>query len=183
MPDPLDQLPPKPAPAAAPPAPVDDAGAQALTEALGSSFKLVKWLLALLVGAFLITGRFTVESNQVALILRFGKPVGEGEAQLLKPGWHWKFPPPIDEIVTIPVGESHMAASTTGWFATTPELEAAGKEPPARGSLQPGAALSPASTGLPTMVVIRRSASISRFVTRLISSRLTFSISAFRLST
>src|SRR5204862_3386405 len=38
-----------------------------------------------------------------------------------------------------PVGESHTAVSTTGWFATTPELEAAGKEPPARPSLQPGA--------------------------------------------
>ncbi|HEY6169058.1 MAG TPA: SPFH domain-containing protein, partial [Verrucomicrobiae bacterium] len=31
------------------------------------------------------------------------------------------------------------AISTVGWFATTPELEAAGKEPPPRESLQPGA--------------------------------------------
>ena len=121
------------------PAPVDDAGSQALTEALSSSFKLVKWLLAVLVAAFFLTGTFTVEPNQVAVVLRFGKPRGEGETQLLKPGWHWKLPAPIDEVVTIPVGESRSAISTVGWFATTPDLEAAGKEPPPRESLQPGA--------------------------------------------
>lgn len=118
---------------------VDEAGSRALTEALSSSFALVKWLLLALVAAFLITGRFTVESNEVAVVLRFGRAVGEGESQLLKPGWHWKLPAPIDEVVKIPIGQSHPAVSTAGWYATTPELEAAGKEPPARGSLQPGA--------------------------------------------
>jgi len=135
MPEQTKQLEPKPGP----PASVDEAGSQALTDALHSSFKLVKWLFVVLVAAFFLTGTFTVEPNQMAVVLRFGKPVGEGEAQLLKPGWHWKFPAPIDEVVTIPVGQSHTVVSSTGWFATSPELEAAGKEPPARPSLQPGA--------------------------------------------
>ena len=135
MPEPTQQREPTPPP----PSSVDEAGSQALTEALRSSLGLVKWLIAALVVGFLITGRVTVESNQVAVILRFGKPVGEGEARLLKPGWHWKFPAPIEKVEFIPVGQSHSVLSTAGWYATSPELEAAGKEPPARPSLQPGA--------------------------------------------
>lgn len=140
MPTPLDQLPPKPAPPASAPerAPVEDAGAQALTEALASSLKLVRWLLAGMLVIFIFTGVFTVPPDEMAVLLRFGKPVGEGEARLLKPGLHWKFPPPIDERVRLEVGRSHTVVSTTGWFATTPELEAAGKEPAPRPSLIPG---------------------------------------------
>ena len=135
MPDPIKQLEAKPD---ADVVPIDDAGAQALAEALGSGFKIVRWLLLVLVVIFFATGMFIVEPNEVAVILRFGKPVGTGAEQLLKPGWHWAFPKPIDEPVKIPIGQSHTAISTTGWFATTPELEATGKEPPARESLQPG---------------------------------------------
>jgi len=116
---------------------VDDAGTQALSEALRSSFGIVKLLMAILVAVFLGTGMFTVQPNEVAVLLRFGKPVGEGAAQLLKPGWHWAFPAPIDEVVRIPVGQSHTIVSSVGWYATTPELEAGGKEPPARPSLIP----------------------------------------------
>jgi membrane protease subunit HflK len=140
MSSPLEQLPTKPAPTAPAPerVPVEDAGAQALTEALASSLKLVRWLLGGMLGIFIFTGVFTVPPDELAVLLRFGKPVGEGEARLLKPGLHWKFPPPIDERVRLEVGRSHTVVSTTGWFATTPELEAAGKEPTPRLSLIPG---------------------------------------------
>lgn len=135
-----DYLNPKPLPApAAALAPSDDAGTQALSEALHSSFEIVKLLMGLLVVVFLGTGMFTVQPNEMAVKLRFGRPVGDGAEQLLKPGIHWAFPPPVDEVVRIPVGQSHTAVSTAGWYATTPELEATGKEPPARPSLQPGA--------------------------------------------
>ena len=50
--------------------------AQALAEALGSGFKIVRWLLLVLVVVFFATGMFIVEPNEVAVILRFGKPVG-----------------------------------------------------------------------------------------------------------
>ncbi len=117
---------------------LEDAGTQALAEALGSSFRIVKWLMAGLALVFLFSGMFVVEPNQVAVLLRFGRPVGAGGEQLLRPGWHWSFPRPIDEIVRIPIGESHTITSSVGWYATTPELEAAGKEPEARESLAPG---------------------------------------------
>lgn len=70
--------------------------------------------------------------------MRFGKPVGTGSQQLLKPGLHWSSPFPIDEIVRIPVGQSHSVSSTIGWYATTPALEATGKEPLLRNALLPG---------------------------------------------
>jgi membrane protease subunit HflK len=140
MPAPLDQLPRPPAPPPAPPQrpPDEDAGTQALTEALGSSLKLVRWLLVGMVILFISSGVFIVPPDQVVILLRFGRPVGEGEARLLKPGLHWRFPPPVDELVPIEIGRSHTAVSTAGWYATTPELEAAGQEPPARPSLIPG---------------------------------------------
>src|SRR5881394_2415082 len=98
---------PKPPGATEPPRGVEDAGAQALSEALRSSFDIVKFLMAALVIAFIFSGVFTVKPNQVAVKLRLGKPVGAGAGQLLKPGLHWKLPYPIDDVVAIPVGESH----------------------------------------------------------------------------
>src|SRR5436190_353123 len=67
---------------------VEDAGTQALSDALRSSFAIVKVLMFVLVLAFLGSGIFTVSSQDRAMILRFGKPVGAGADQLLGPGLH-----------------------------------------------------------------------------------------------
>jgi modulator of FtsH protease HflK len=124
-----------PPPAATPPPPhdhraVEDAGTQALSEALRSSFTIVRFLMLVLVAAFLLSGVFTIEPNQVAVLLRFGRPVGVGDQQLLQPGLHWKFPYPIDEVVTVPVGEVRTLRSTAGWYYMTPEEEIAGGKNP-----------------------------------------------------
>lgn len=116
----------------------DDVATQALAEALHSSFKIVKVLMVVLVAVFFGSGMFTVEPNEVAVKLRFGQPVGTGPARLLGPGWHWAWPYPIDEVVKIPVGQTHTVTSTSGWYATTPDMEAAGQEPPPRPSMMPG---------------------------------------------
>jgi modulator of FtsH protease HflK len=133
----------KPAPAATPDPladrAVEDAGTQALSDALRSSFAIVKVLMVVLVLAFLGSGIFTVSSQERAMILRFGKPVGVGADQLLGPGLHWSWPAPIDEIVRIPISEYQVARSTAGWYATTPEAEAANAEPGPNPSLSPGA--------------------------------------------
>jgi membrane protease subunit HflK len=120
------------------PAAIEDAGAQALAEALRSSFNLIKLVMVLLVGAFIASGLFTVKPNQVAVKLRFGRPVGVGREQLLQPGLHWKLPYPIDEVVYIPVGETHTLTSTAGWYAVTPEEEASGQTPSPLPYLRPG---------------------------------------------
>jgi modulator of FtsH protease HflK len=130
---------PPPSPTPGPPAHVEDAGTQALADALRSSFFLVKVFMIGLVVAFLISGVFTVHPNQVAVTLRFGKPVGMTlEQQLKQPGLHWKFPYPIDEIVRIPVGESRTLTSSVGWYYVSPAEEAAGLEPQRLPYLRPG---------------------------------------------
>jgi modulator of FtsH protease HflK len=118
-----------------------DAGSQALTEALRSSFAIVRFVMFLLVLVFLASGFFKVEPNERAMILRFGKPLGVGEKALLGPGLHWSYPYPIDEIVKVSVTGIQKVNSTVGWYAVTPEQELAGTEPP------PGPSLNPAIDG------------------------------------
>jgi membrane protease subunit HflK len=116
---------------------VEEAGSRALADALRSSFVIVKILMVGLVILFFFSGIFTVPSQERAIVLRFGKPVGAGEDQLLGPGLHWSFPSPIDEVVRIPIGEIQTVTSTAGWYQTTPEQEAAGNEQPSYGTLNP----------------------------------------------
>jgi membrane protease subunit HflK len=123
---------------AIPDAPMEDAGAKALADALASSFKFVKALMIILVLIFLGSGIFTVNPNEVALVLRFGKPVGSGSDQILAQGLHWSFPYPVDEIVRIPIGESRTIDATNCWYRITPDMEVSGALPMALASLQPG---------------------------------------------
>ena len=124
----------KPNPPAGPPTTAgrpevtEDAGFQALSDALGSSFVIVKFIMVILVVVFLGSGFFTVSSQERAVVLRFGKPVGVGEAQLLQPGAHFAFPYPIDEVVRIPFTTFQTVSSTMGWYATSLEAEVSGNE-------------------------------------------------------
>ena len=121
-----------------PPVTPDDAGSQALAEALRSSFVIVQFVMWALVILFFCSGFFTVGPQEKAMILRFGKPVGEGPKVLLGAGLHWSFPYPIDEVVKIPITEIQKVSSTVGWFAVTPEQELSGNVPPPGPSLVPG---------------------------------------------
>jgi len=116
----------------------EDASAQALSEALRSSFNIVKFLMGVLIVAFILSGVFTVKPNQVAIKLRFGRAVGVGAEQLLKPGLHWKLPYPVHDVVFVPVGESHTVVSTAGWYPQTPAEAASGQKPSPQGMLRPG---------------------------------------------
>jgi len=119
------------------PEPREDASSRALAEAMRSSFAVVKLVIWALVIVFLISGFFTVGSQEKAVILRFGKPVGEGEKALLSAGLHWAFPKPIDEIVRIPITEIQSVTSTIGWYYLTREQEVTQNEPEAGRSLNP----------------------------------------------
>src|SRR3954454_5548206 len=111
-----------------PPAPElpEDSGSQALSEALRSSFRIVQVVMGLLVVVFLCSGIFQVGPQEKAVVLRFGKPLGEGTNALLSAGLHWSFPAPIDEVVKIPITQQQIVKSTVGWYFTTPEMEVAG---------------------------------------------------------
>jgi membrane protease subunit HflK len=127
-----------PGPPTPPPISAADAGSQALSEALRSSFAIVKAVMVLLLLVFLASGFFTVGPQERAIKLRLGKPVGEGEKALLLPGLHWSYPYPIDEYVKVSISGIQKVTSTVGWYAITPEQELAGTEPPMGGGLYPG---------------------------------------------
>ena len=107
---------------------MQDASSQALAEALKSSFVIVKIAMFALVVIIFAAGFFTVGPQEKAIILRFGKPVGDGPQMLLGAGLHWSLPYPMDEVVRIPITEIQKVTSTAGWFATTPEAELAGTD-------------------------------------------------------
>jgi membrane protease subunit HflK len=125
-----------PEPVLPPETPVD-AGSQALAEALRSSFAIVKFVMVLLLLVFLASGFFTVGPQERAIILRFGRPLGEGESALLGPGLHWSFPYPIDENIKVSIAGLQHVSSTVGWYAVTPEQMLAGIEPMAGPTLNP----------------------------------------------
>ncbi len=121
----------------APPETVD-AGSQALNEALRSSFAIVQFVMFILIVVFILSGTFQVGPQERAIILRLGKPVGEGQKALLGPGLHFGWPPPIDEVRKVSISGVQQVRSTIGWYATTPEQELAGTEPMIAGnSLNP----------------------------------------------
>lgn len=114
-----------------------DAGSQALSEALGSSFTIVKIVMWLMVFAFVCSGFFEVGPQEKAVILRFGTPVGQGEKALRGAGLHWSLPYPIDEIVRIPISQIQKVQSDNGWYYETPDEELSGEIPPAGPDLNP----------------------------------------------
>lgn len=124
-------------PQPAPDRPLEDAGTQALSEALAGSFKLVKVIMVILVVVFLGSGVREVGSHERAIKLSFGKAVGTGESALLDPGWHWAWPYPINEIVKIPIGQVQEVVSTVGYYGRTREQEAANVDPPVTRTLDP----------------------------------------------
>jgi len=122
-----------PLPGGAPPA--EDAGTQALAEALRSSFFIVKIIMVALVLVFLSSGFFTVGPQEKAVILRLGKPVDGG--RLLGPGAHWSWPKPIDEVIRLRITSLTHAESSVGWFLTPQERAMGAPEPPGLSKLNP----------------------------------------------
>jgi membrane protease subunit HflK len=123
----------------------EDAGSQALAEAFRSSFFIVQVAMVVLVLVFLCSGVFSVGPQERAVILRLGRPLGEGTGALLGPGLHWAFPRPFDEVRRIPFTEIQTATSDTGWYYMSPKDladEAAGTY-----QAYPAASLNPARDG------------------------------------
>jgi len=64
-------------------------------------FKLTVYFAAVLI---VLSGVYRVESSQTAVVLRFGKLLGNSpEQQIKKPGLHFAFPFFIDKVIKIPV--------------------------------------------------------------------------------
>ena len=106
----------------APPDELDAAG-KSLSEALRISFIILKIIMIVLVIVFLASGFRTVEPDEQALVLRFGKIRGSSENRLLGPGLHWILPYPIDEIVKIPTAKKvNLPVNSFWYYETTTQL-------------------------------------------------------------
>jgi len=98
------------------PGPMDeapmDAANQSLADALRTSFRILKLLMVVLVALFLLSGVFTVEQNEEAVVLRLGRLSGD----VRQPGLHWAFPYPIDQVVRLPVRQSNELSLDSHWL-------------------------------------------------------------------
>lgn len=78
---------------------------------------MIKYFKSFVIAAVMLialTGIFKVDSNEVAVVLRFGKLVGNTTAaQVKKPGLHFSLPNIIDEVIKVPVETVQEIAVTT----------------------------------------------------------------------
>jgi membrane protease subunit HflK len=96
--------------------PIDDqldAGQRSLSEALRTSFNLLKYVMIVLVVLYLASGIRRVQPNQKAAVLRFGRVV----EPIRDPGWVFAFPFPIDEVLIIEHAEVRRLELDAFWFA------------------------------------------------------------------
>ena len=114
-----------------------DAGTRALSDALKSSFWILKGIMAALVVVFLFSNLRIVGPEERGVILRFGRPVGEGEGILLMPGPKLAWPYPIDEFIKVPISRVQQVESTVGWYRTSAVTEATGDDESNSGPLNP----------------------------------------------
>jgi regulator of protease activity HflC (stomatin/prohibitin superfamily) len=86
-----------------------DAAGASLAQALRLSFRILTFIIVLLCGIFLFKGVFSVESDQKALVLRFG---AANPDLVMDAGLHFAFPYPIDEVVMILVRSKKLEVNT-----------------------------------------------------------------------
>ena len=98
-----------------------DPASRALGEALRLSFVVLKLVMICILAVFLWSGFYTVEENEVAIKLRFGKVHGGGENQVKLPGLHWKWPNPIDEVIKVPASKAEQILNIDSfWYFEKP---------------------------------------------------------------
>lgn len=112
-------------------------GQKSLADALRLSFLILKVIMAAVAVLFLASGFFSVEPNEQALVLIFGKVQGQGDERIKQPGYHWTFPEPISEIIRIPVKEIRSLPIDSFWYFETEQEKLAGGKKVAYGGLNP----------------------------------------------
>ncbi|MBK8269085.1 MAG: hypothetical protein IPK83_12570 [Planctomycetes bacterium] len=111
--------------ASPPPDEFDPANAE-LANALRKSFRVLKFVMFVLIGLYFLSGFFSVKPDEAGVVLRFGQIVGAGTVEAVKmPGWHWSLPFPIDQWQTVRVSERELRVEFM--LKLTPEEEATGK--------------------------------------------------------
>jgi len=116
-----------------------DPASQALAEALRISFIVLKILMVGIIVLFIWSGAYKVEQNERAIVLRFGKVKGAGGSAIKEPGWKWKWPSPIDEVIKIPDPQAEQTLAIDAfWYYQDPREKSGGRALPAQPQLQFG---------------------------------------------
>lgn len=111
--------------------PSESRAADALEEAVGLAFRVLKGIMLLLALLFLGSGFFTLESHQVGYVRRLGKL----DRERLAPGIHWRWPV-IDDAVRVDTRPRTIRLDSFDLYRSKRELQA-GTEPKRRGGLDP----------------------------------------------
>jgi modulator of FtsH protease HflK len=92
-----------------------DAGGKALNEALQTAFRLLRWLMVLIVVFYVASGVFVVRQHEKAIVLLMGRVQGFGDERVLGPGLHWTWPRPFSEILKLPAERVQTLEVDTFW--------------------------------------------------------------------
>jgi len=97
-----------------------DAAQQSLSDALSVSFLVLKVLMVVIVSAYVFIGStFQVNEQNKAVRLRFGERVGG----IYEPGWHFKLPFPLEQVVPIPSNVQNVKIDNAFWYDNPEGLE------------------------------------------------------------
>ena len=81
---------------------------------LNTAMRYCKWLIVILIVLICCSGIRVVNNYEVAVVLRFGRLVGDTrEEQVREPGLLLAFPYVIDEVIKVPVGKVHEVSIST----------------------------------------------------------------------
>ncbi|MBI9017544.1 MAG: hypothetical protein JEZ07_09825 [Phycisphaerae bacterium] len=144
-----------------------DSGQEALERALKQSFVLLKFVMILLIGLFIWSGMFEVQTSERAVKLRFGEIVGTRDKAVLGPGWHWSWPYPVEEIIKFPMaGNKKPIKVDSFWYyedeATKSDLEQNQRIPPELQIVREGYSITAAGEVDPDIAILEDNASSGR---------------------
>lgn len=91
-----------------------------IEDSLKSTFRILKYIMILLLFAFAMSGLFFVEEGEIAVHTRLGRIVGEPGREAVEPGGpYFAMPSPLDEIRRAPTSMQEVVLHNSFWFRET----------------------------------------------------------------
>ena len=98
-----------------------DPGTESLADALRLSFRILRWIMIVLLVGFLLSGMFSVQSDEVGLVVSLGKL----DKRIKEPGIHFAWPFFIDEKIRLPGPSNQQSVISNAFWVrfNSPEEE------------------------------------------------------------
>lgn len=95
-------------------------GYAVIEDSLKSTFRILKYVMILMLLAFALSGLFFVEEGAVAVHTRLGRIVGEPGHEVVEPGGpYFALPSPLDDIRRAPTSVQEVVLHNSFWFRET----------------------------------------------------------------